>query len=74
MVVKSGCGYYTSCSNDPGTKFGAENSKVQSYLTEFAVEGTVRYSVFTSSLGILIRVPLHDSEEITSPAGVVAET
>jgi hypothetical protein len=73
MVVKSGCGYYTSSSNDAGTKFGAQNSKVQSYLTEFEVEGVMRYSVCTSSLGILVRVPLHDSD-IASPSGVVAES
>ncbi len=59
MVVKSGHGYYTSSSSDAGVKFGPQKDKDQSYLLNYAVGSDMtHYSVFTSSLGILIRTPL----------------
>ncbi len=56
MVVKSGSGYYTSSNSNAGGKFG---SKKGGYLLDFTTEGSgACFSVSTSSLGILIRVPL----------------
>lgn len=63
MVVNSGVGYFTGTSA-VGEKFGPRSDRrgrLPSYLIEVDAEdgsGT-HYSVSTSSLGILIRTPLH---------------
>jgi len=62
MVVSNGIAYYTSQSDHPGTKFGPKldrKGQVPSYLESCADVGLgARYSVTTSSFGILIRTPL----------------
>ena len=59
MVVAGGCGYYTSSNSDAGGKFGS--GKTQSCMLLEIERGPGQgalYSVFTSSLGILIRTPI----------------
>jgi hypothetical protein len=57
MVVAGGCGYYTSSNSDAGGIFGSGETQ-SCMLLQMQLEHGALYSVFKSSLGILIRTPI----------------